>query len=226
MADTIEVVDVIKNFVNNDLDFTLEIVSFSDDGTNTTIIVENPFHARKQVIITIDTVPLEIISVSGNDIVVPGQLTPLVAILATPFYINGTPIAANTELNNIKKNKNKTPMIYLHEIISTEYFNNPLARIDKIPHLRIFFLDESKKGDWKTEQHYSKVIVRMRRVFNLFIEQLNLNQCTFGEFDNYVDVIHNNWGEWKEHQGHIKTIFDKDLSGIELIINLPILKTL
>jgi len=62
--------DIIEAFINN-LDLTLNVLSYSDDGDNTTIIVESAYNAREDMILTVNTIDLRIVSVSGNSIVVP-----------------------------------------------------------------------------------------------------------------------------------------------------------
>lgn len=86
----IVVTDIIRNFLNG-IDLTLTVESYSNDGTDTTIIVENAYHARAKAYIEINSIDYLIKSVSGTSIVVNAVIDPVnTVVLSTPFYFDGT----------------------------------------------------------------------------------------------------------------------------------------
>ena len=161
--------DIIEAFINS-LDFTLNIVSYSDNGTDTTITVKNAYHARKGLTVTIDSVDYPIKSVTGNDIVIAGVLTPIVVVLQSPFYFHGTPYATNTHIALMANKKlDRTPFIYLMEIIRERFDNKVDSLIDRTAELNLFFLDDADSGNWLTDDHYTNVIDRLRKLSDYFI---------------------------------------------------------
>ena len=217
--------DIIEAFINN-LDLTLEIESYSNDGENTTIIVENAYNAREDIILTVNTINLRIVSVSGNSIVVPGTIDPITsAVLERPYFFHGTPMMTNSHLSQIQNFDDKTPFAYLLEILSENWDNDPQSNIAVTADIRLFFLDVANFQDWSTDDHYSKRIKGLRNLIELIMHELNESPL-FNKFSNYQIINHVKFGEWRDLQGHINSIFDEELSGVELRINLPFNKSL
>ena len=51
----IDIVEVIRTFIS-ELDLSGVVVSLSNDGTNTTLVLENSYHLREYMTVTIDWV--------------------------------------------------------------------------------------------------------------------------------------------------------------------------
>jgi hypothetical protein len=145
--------------------------------------------------------------------------------LQNPFYFHATPMKMNNHLSMIKKSDEKFPFIYLVEIVRERFSNEPDALIDRNADLMLLFLDESNKKDWLTDDHYSKVIYRMRSLVKYFIEQMELDSG-FGEIRDFEISNHAEYGIYQNYKGHTETIFNETLSGAELRIDVPITKNL
>lgn len=219
--------DTIETFVDQ-IDYTLTVVSYSNDGINTTIIFEDIYHASIRLMLNVNSVDYKIILVNGNSITIKGVIDPVNTVkIQKPFYYHGTPRATNNEINLMQENRvAHTPFIYLLQILRERVNNDPKLSLDRIADVRMFFLDEADFTNWNTDNHYTFVINRMRSlVENLFIKEAN-DYYLFDDFDDYEVIDHVKFGVYKDYEGHVNSVFDKNLSGVELRINLPILKSL
>jgi hypothetical protein len=199
------------------------VVSFSDDGVNTTLVVTKTFHARKKMILDIDGSPFEIFAVVDNtSIEVVGVVpTPVAYTVPNPFYFHGTPILTNAHINGAKES-DKIPMIYLYEILK-EKDKSPNNRIVRESDLRLFFLDSANFDEWSTDDHYSKRLLGLNNLVDAFEEAARLYSCCFYLYEtDFTRINHVNWGVYQDNKGHVKTIFDDRLTGVELSFTLPL----
>jgi len=140
------------------------------------------------------------------------------------YYHHGTAMATKSYLDNEKvPTWNKYPLVYLLEVLRDRFNNNENLRLDRTSRLRLFFLSETDEDNWNTDQHYEYSIKPMRNVLYNFIDSLN-NNAEIGKFDNYEAINHSKFGVYESDKGHTRRIFSDKLSGVELIIDLPILK--
>lgn len=215
-------VDIMEDFINT-LDLSGKVLSFSVDATNTTIVVEKTYHARKKMLINIDSTDFEVVSVVNNQsIEVVGVIVaPLNYTVPNPFYFHGTPILTNTHISGAKEDQ-KVPMIYLFEILKEKDIKED-SRIVRESDLRLFFLDSADFEDWSTDDHYSKRLLGLNNLVDEFIEAARNFSCCFYLFETDITRInHVNWGVWRNNAGHEQRIFDDDLTGVEVSFTLPL----
>lgn len=221
------VADVLETFIDS-LTFGGSVLSFSNDGTNTTLTVENALYARQGLSITVDVTTTTILSATfsdcGNDsITVPGVfLGPEEFVLQRPVFLHGTPYATNSHLSKARQSGEAiTPLIYLLEILESidEGRQSPIETAD----LRLFFLDDAKIVDWLTDDHYQEVITQMDRLADFVIDEMQDYKGFLHDF-SVRKINHANWGQYSNLKGYIQRIFNVNLSGVERRVNLPILK--
>lgn len=228
-----QVTDFIENIINN-IDFTYKITSFSDDGENTSIVVERTYHTRFHSIVNDTISDFTVLSVdeSTKTIVISGLINTSNPItLNPPFYFHGTPFNTNAELDLIRQTADKVPFIYLYEVLSERVNNDPDSLFQSEPTLNLFFLDIfNKRGDLKTDQHYKSVIIPMRNLLNEFIIALNASSRV-GLFDDYRVINRVNFSDDRTFSGRedsltgeqMSSIFNLSLSGVQLSCTFPIL---
>lgn len=214
-------VDILEDFINS-LSLSGSVISFSDDGTNTTIEVAKTYHARERMTLDIDGTGYRIVSfVNNTSITVAGMIAdPKVYTVPNPFYFHGTPIMTNA--NHIKgaKDSDKVPMIYLYEILKERDLGENSA-IFRESDVVLFFLDNANHNDWTTDDHYSQRIVGLNNLVDEFISAARSYRCCFYQYDTpFTRINHANWGIFIKEKGHVKRIFDDDLSGVELRFTL------
>lgn len=142
-----------------------------------------------------------------------------------PFYFHGTPMMTNAHLSKVKLSENKLPFCYLYEIIKEVIDDEPDSMIDRTADLRIFFLANANYKDWKTAEHYTEAVDPMRALAEKFVANLKLSE-DIGIFKSHEFINHVNFGIFINEKGHVKRIFGDNLSGTELKIDLPFLKSL
>jgi hypothetical protein len=175
-------------------------------------------------IVFFDGLPYEVTSINGNIITVSGGSVP-VGEMTYPvtYFFNGTPIMVGNELDRVLDASQKTPMAYLYEPL-TDDFNDEESMIERDSRIRLFFLDQSNFMDWDTEQHYSGAVQPMYELAQAFVAYLRTNGGV-GELGDYSITYIPNFSIVRNQNGTTKKIFNDDLSGVELSISIPFLKS-
>jgi hypothetical protein len=159
-------------------------------------------------------------TIKGNIIPTATELT-----LDALKYYHGTVIATKEELDRKELSSDKFPMAFLLEVLEDDFNNADYSRIDRNSELRLFFLSETDENNWNTEEHYEFSIKPMRNLLYKFISHLNGSNL-IGEFNSYKAINHAKFGVFVSSKGgHTQRIFNDKLSGVELRIDLPILKS-
>ena len=217
-------VDILEDFIKS-LSLSGPVISFSDDGTNTTIDVKKTYHARRRMQLNIDGTDYQIESVVDNtSITVKGVIAdPQNYTVPNPFYFHGTPIKTNADHISGAQPANKVPMIYLYEILRERDLRIN-SRIRRESDLRLFFLDSANFEDWNTDEHYSDRLLGLNNLVDEFIAAARGYDCCFYLYDtDFTRINHVNWGVFQDNKGHIKKIFDDELTGVELSFTLPLI---
>jgi hypothetical protein len=144
-----------------------------------------------------------------------------------PFYIHGRFIAANNELNQISNSLRKYPLIYLAENYSTRENLDPNLQIGDNVSCSIFIMNSSNYEDFTTDEHYTYTIDAMDSIANSFIDKLKTNQFVqYREFSELERIRHTKWGLEVTNKGTTTNLFDDNLSGVELRLQIPIRKSI
>jgi hypothetical protein len=217
------VVDVIESFIEN-LNYNLKIKNFIYDSIlNTTIFyVDNYLYARDSLILLIDTNEVKIRSVDYKikTITVEGDYSTFTNVaIKAPYFLHGTPYATNKKLNKVTN----YPLVYLLEIIKEQIPTNPDSAFETIPTIRLFFLDEANFSSWDTNQLYSNVVTPQRNYCDFVLNEIKKSKL-FGTPTNAEITSYAKFGQYVDNKGVVNSIFDKTLSGVELKIDLPIVR--
>jgi hypothetical protein len=219
------IADTIEEYINS-LDFSTNVITHTNDGTNTTLNVFDTFHVRPRLIIDVDGTGYKVLSVnySTKTIIVQGVIvSPVKVTVPTPFFFHGTPKAVNHQLSGLSDSQ-KVPMIYLYEVIEEE-----LPEVGSLyystPSLWLHFLDVDNREDWNTDDRYSNIIEPQIILTDYFISKLN----TFSKFDGDERSKINRktfpiWGEYVNYKGAENSIFNEYLGGVSLRFSLPFYK--
>lgn len=156
--------------------------------------------------------------VTGVTITIPETID-----LVLPYYYHGTVMSTNSELNMTKISSDKFPMIYCLEVFREVYNSNPADAIERESSMRLFFLTENNFKNWITEDHYENVINPLRSMLDSFVSGVN-DGVGFGKIEDFTTTNHVNFGTFTANEGHLKNLFDDNLSGIELEVTIPIVR--
>jgi hypothetical protein len=225
------------------IDFIGDIVDSIRQGASIISITNTPSTNNYVVVVTdlLDLAVGKMVSIGGVEYQITeiNTLTPsftvsaLVAPVGTqlntsyPFYIHGRFIAANNELNQISNSLRKYPLIYLAENYSTRENLDPNLQIGDNVSCSIFIMNSSNYEDFTTEEHYTYTIDAMDSIANSFIDKLKTNQFVqYREFSELERIRHTKWGLEVTNKGTTTNLFDDNLSGVELRLQIPIRKSI
>ena len=225
----IHTVDLIKEIVDSfDPKTVIKQVS---TGVDTVLKVCNLMYIREQSKVKINNIEYTVKSVDeeNKEITIAGiiPVNPGDYIQGgTVHYFHGTPIATANQLVQIQQVQNKTPLLYLLEVISDRFDEDPESSIDRESDMNLFFLDEANFKDWDTDQHYSGAIKPMSNLATMFKEHLKTS-IGIGVIDESTMSYHAKFGlSIRNESGHLKNLFPETFSGVQLRIKIPFLKSL
>ena len=218
-----ETVDIIGDIVSN-MKLTFTIYGVIDNGGNSyTLTTCNTLHLQTKFTITIDAVNYVITEVDKNvSITITGDVLPTADTFEVypPYYHHGTIISSAGELAQIKNANNKTPLIFLHETITDKFYNKTDNPLERETTLKMFFLSQSNWNSNTTNQHYTSALLPMRALVYNFINTLNRTRY-IADITDYTVTNHTMFANYLQ-DGYTEAIFDKNLSGCELNITIPI----
>lgn len=231
-----ETVDIVETLVNS-MSFRIENdTDYIDNGDGTyTLNVCRTYWVKVGDSFTVDLLGTEYtytvtnlikdtsITVSSSD----GNYPVIVNAfdVESPKYYHGTVINTNLELNGEQFAENCTPMIYFLEQYTETYFTND-SILDRETNIRLFFLESANFQDWNTDEHYENAIYYTRQMLDYFIYEVLFKTKGIHSdlIEDYATTNRVNFGVYTTDRGSTNKIFDKELTGIELQINLPITK--
>jgi hypothetical protein len=225
------------------IDFIGDIVDSIRQGASIISITNTPSTTNYVVVVTdlLDLTVGKMVSIGGVEyqITAINTLTPSFTVSAAvapvgtqfsasyPFYIHGRFIAANNELNQISNSLRKYPLIYLAENYSTRENLDPNLQIGDNVSCSIFIMNSSNYEDFTTDEHYTYTIDAMDSIANSFIDKLKTNQFVqYREFSELERIRHTKWGLEVTNKGTTTNLFDDNLSGVELRLQIPIRKSI
>ena len=225
------------------IDFIGDIVDSIRQGASIISITNTPSTTNYVVVVTdlLDLTVGKMVSIGGVEyqITAINTLTPSFTVSSSvapvgtqfnasyPFYIHGRFIAANNELNQIQNSLRKYPLIYLAENYSTRENLDPNLQIGDNVSCSIFIMNSSNYEDFTTEEHYTYTIDAMDSIANSFIDKLKTNQFVqYREFSELERIRHTKWGLEVTNKGTTTNLFDDNLSGVELRLQIPIRKSI
>lgn len=139
-----------------------------------------------------------------------------------PYYFYGNAILISNTISLIEKYKETFPVIILYLPITTIDNRDDTLKLETTANLRIDFMDKASYNDWVAEDYINNVVTPLQVYVDDFFEKLE-HAYNIGEFTNNSRKIYDKWILQLENG---KNVFNAQLSGIGIEIDLPILKTL
>lgn len=139
-------------------------------------------------------------------------------------FIHGTVPMADME---IRQDTTSIPICYLFELFATEYQRkeSPTDQIGK--NMSLFFVSDYSENELITDDHYKNCILPMENLATYFVEQLKENILIDKNYieENTFEIINRvKLGNYSNLKGNTESVFSRPLSGVELVISVPILK--
>jgi len=204
--------NILQNYIN-DIDFSQDVVSFSELDGVTTIQISKLLHARDGQYVDIDGQQYTIAALVGSDsfTVESVIVDPKIVTLKTPTFLYGTPMAIQKKLKTMEW-REKSPFIWLYHIVWEDiYRKGPIER--KVQPI-LFFLDAADKLE-DTEDHFDIVIDRMRNLAEFIYEYVEKDWKYFEDWNKYRQISHADFGKFVADQGHKSDLLGEKLSGVE-----------
>jgi hypothetical protein len=140
-------------------------------------------------------------------------------------FVHGTVPMADME---IRQDTTNVPICYLFELFATEYQkkDSPISQIGK--YVSIFFLNDYSENELVTDDHYAVCIKPMTNLAVYFVEQLKQNGLIDKNYieENTFEIVNRvKIGNYvNKLNANSESVFSRPLSGVELVISVPILK--
>lgn len=144
--------------------------------------------------------------------------------IPAPNFFHGTPVMMNNEHSRNKAAKDKTPFIWLQEVLEETAIDDRRSAFGRTSSPRIFFMDQSKLDDWTSEQHKVNAIEPARQMTELFFANIRADRSMFGEIKNYKSTNRANWGKFLADKGNIKLLVNQNVSGVETFFDFEMTK--
>jgi len=210
--------DHIKNVVDA-IDRTVVIDSVVADGYNWKLLTTNTKWATYGKLLSGNVIKAMVFNESIT-IASDTEPTPGVYTLIAPFFYFGTFLETNSELIKKKSSNEKLPFIYLH-LNAPESYADEESTIDFESDCDIYFMVDANPKDWRRSDHLEQAIKPMKALRAEFIRSLFAYSRT--NASNKITYIENDYASLGRVQweGNIKQIFTDNVSGVELLINIP-----
>lgn len=224
---------IIEAFYNS-MSMTFDVISHSHVGSGssaTTIIaIDNVLNLRAGLSVTIGSTLYPVVSITSDKIfTVLGTVSPSTVTLPKPIYFAGSPLSVNNKIDEIPVPQFKVPMIWLYEVIRERRIQTEDSMTEREAAVRLFFLDEADFAAWETStnqaDYYAKVIDGMDRMAEYFKQKM-YDSVYFGKFSEYNITSFAKFGVYTDNKGVLNSVFNEQLSGVELSLTLPINKIL
>lgn len=141
--------------------------------------------------------------------------------IPAPFFEHGTWKKESGERDEEPNLRNKIPVVWLIETLRSKLFLDETVRDVEEPRMRLVFLVESTEKT--TKSAYDMYINPLRSLVDGFITEfrkdVEVSPITGeGELINHVNAGR------VDRDGHIMSLFNEELSGIELVFSAPIIE--
>lgn len=224
--DTRQTYERLLPIVNSiDKSITCQSVTDNLDGTYTFLCRYTKW-ATKGYNVTIGAVTYSILEVVTDvSIKVSGASLPIFLTfdLYAPIFKHGTLKRVASELNQQPDFKDRTPLIFLHEIIEEGIHLNSSDIVDSEPDCRLYFLTGCNFEDWDQLQGDTEGVAPMRSLCKEFLTSL-INSNRIQELNVIARVKNYNIFGNYDDKGVFKNWLNEFLSGTELKVSIPFLK--
>ena len=157
--------DLLKPIVDT-IDKAIVCQTLTDNGNGTyTFTCNNTKWLTKGYSFTVITDVYKVVSIVPNvSITVSGSTLPLAKTfdIYLPYFIHGTVIATNAELQNTANSIDKLPFIWLKEVTKETVSVDELDSLDRVSECDLYFMVDCDFSNWKTTDHDLNAIQPMR----------------------------------------------------------------
>lgn len=217
-----DITDVLRDTIAS-MTFFIEVLTVVDNGDGTqTITCNDIYHAQTGFTVLINGNSYVINSFShtnesltllGDEPISEGD----VFELYRPFFFYGTPIATNTEINQVADAFDKTPMFWLWENTKTRVLSEG-SPADREVEVDLYGLTQTPERQqvMQTDDLYAECVKPMKRLFERLIKTIEEETQTYAIEDGqeYETENYAKFGVMARTKGAEKAIMFDNLSGV------------
>jgi hypothetical protein len=208
------------------------ITSVTGAGNEYTLFTSKTFDIKKGQFIEVLGASVYVLEVSENVFIKVESSTDLTTASEwqslQPYFYYGDPVDMNNEINAGGADMDaKYPAVIMFEVQRERFYKDKSVLYDSESSLRLFFMDQANYEDSSINELYS-VVDRMKELAIEFINQLDITKGVYIQDSEYVVTNHSKWGVKliRDRRTASETLFDNNLTGVELQIDVPLSKTL
>jgi hypothetical protein len=208
------------------------ITSVTGAGNQYTLFTSNTFDIKKGQFIEVLGASVYVLEVSENVFIKVESSTDLTTASEwqslQPYFYYGDPVDMNNEINAGGADMDaKYPAVIMFEVQRERFYKDKSVLYDSESSLRLFFMDQANYEDSSINELYS-VVDRMKELAIEFINQLDITKGVYIQDSEYLVTNHSKWGVKliRDRRTASETLFDNNLTGVELNIDVPLSKTL
>lgn len=227
----IDIYDIVQDEIFANIDKTVEITAIVSAGGGSTVVTlcKNKWIRVGQVITDGLSKEWLIASIAANgDVTLTDPTSPTALVkrqvltIKDPQYLFGTHWSANNEYTlRGKDSRTKLPLVWLVENIREEEFGIK-SSLERNAQLRFYFLDDNNPTQYLNADYRLNVITPMIGLKDAFIQAVKDN-LLFDVLESWTTRNLTRFGNENE-KGYFENVLDENLSGVELVITLPIFK--
>jgi hypothetical protein len=208
------------------------ITSVTQSGNEYTLNTAKTFDIKKGQFIEVLGASVYVLEVSENVFIKVESTTDLTTASEwqslQPYFYYGDPVDMNNEINAGGADMDaKYPAVIMFEVQRERFYKDKSVLYDSESSLRLFFMDQANYEDSSINELYS-VVDRMKELSIEFINQLDITKGVYIQDSEYLVTNHSKWGVKliRDRRTASETLFDNNLTGVELNIDVPLSKTL
>ncbi len=217
----VDVVKTISEFVAG-LDLSGKVLQVSDDGTNTTLMLENSYHLRAFMPIKIDGADYKVLTAnaSTSTITIEGVLlTAELYQVPNPFFFWGSFYLANVDFG-LREDEQRLPMFYMNQPLREDWGNYESQIVT--PDFYFLIGDHANYDDWQTADYYEKRQIGLTKLAWAIREQAQKHKA-FGTITSSWTIEKlNKLGDYLPKAGADNSLFNHTLTGVGIRVSIPI----
>lgn len=193
------------------------------DDTTFKVYACNTQHLRKCSAFDVESISYDVVDFVQDEYLIIKGSTPITECftLPAPYYLTGSPVLTSTELKQLQSDLSRMPFVWLLETFETDFVANTNDPTGAVSRLRLFVFDVADAKTWLNSDHRMEVIRPMKALGDNLLQSIDQDKRVV-EVTNYKVIDRVDYGNYAVNRGNVKSILPEQLSGIEIIIEIPI----
>lgn len=224
----IDITEILRG-INNALELKICVKESVDNGDGTfTISTCNTYYLNSYSCFEVDGNSYRVVSFLVNQSITykPLEGAPELTdcfVINNPYYLVGTPRMTSKELEQLRSNIDRLPLIWLLEPFASTNKGETNAQYDAVSNVTLFFFNAANRKEMLNVDHRREIVTPIKGLINAFLLACTKSKV-FGDITkNWTSIDRIDYGNYQTGKGHVSSILPETLSGVEIRIEFPIL---